>query len=216
MGTPLIFWINEEPIREYVSRHGRDPAVIEEIGNKVLRLATERRIRVFTLFNAFGVFRADEHMMNFFRSGMPLPDWSFFMWTGKQLESLPYMTAVKYDELCQLVDQSAGADHVIGRSEVIPHAVASVYWLYEPFVSDLAHEKHDQWPCVEMGKAVLSLMIDGESQAAVRNHHPGICRACSFVDHQATVLVWGQNWLGCLTQIPDGGRSRLREILSAR
>ena len=219
MGTPFIFWINEEPIRQHVNTHGRTAAVVEEIGTKVLRLATERKMRKLAFFSAFGAFCVGKKMKDFFSSGMPLPDWSFFLWTGGQLESLPYMTADRFDELCQLVDKSTGTSHVIGGSEEatpIPHAVASVYWLYDHFAHDLEYTARDEWPCIEAGEAVLSLMLDGETQATVRNHHPGICRACSFVDNQVNALAWGENWLGCLAQMPTEGRSHLREILSAR
>lgn len=219
MGTPFIFWINEEPVRQQVSQQGRTNAVVEEVGEKIIRLATERNMQALAFSGSFGVFCADKHMKDFFSSGMPLPDWSFFSWTGTRLESLPYMTAHGFDDLCQLVDKAEGSGHVIGGSEEaapISHAVASIYWLYEPFASDLAYMARDKWPCIEMGRAVLSLLLDGETHAAVLNHHPGICRACSLVDHQGTALAWGQNWLGCLAHIPPEGRSRLREILAAR
>ena len=218
MANPFIFWINEEPIRQHVSKHGRDAAVMEEIGEKVLRLATERNMLALTFSNAFGVFCTDKHIKEFFEFRMHLPDWSFLLWSGTRLVSLPHMTAVNFDALCQLVDKPIGTAHVSTCSEdgvkPIPNAVASVYWLDGHFVDDLASEARTKWPCLEMGEAVLSLMLDGESQASVRNQHPGICRACSFADHQAAVLVWGQNRLGCLAQIEEAGRSRIRGFLS--
>lgn len=216
MGTPFIFWINEEPIRQHVSKHSRAAVVAEKIGEGIFRLVTERKMRALVFEGTSGVFCADKQMKDSFSLGLPLPEWTFFLWTGSKLESLPYMTTVKFDDLCRAVDQSTVPAQVLGYAQGIPHAVASVYWIYDSFARNMAYMARDEWPCIEMGQAVLSLMLDGETQVTVRNHHPGICRACSFVNHQSAALAWGENWLGCLAQVPDEGRSRLREILAAR
>ncbi len=229
MGYARVFWVREEPIRQYIGTHGRDDALTEEVGRQVLSLSVKGTFRghgeagaPLPLFETSSVFFP-------FRS-FHSTDFCVLVWTGSRLCPLPEASPTMFDALREL----AG---VVGTSHVVLHlskpeyhlaigggkwqnplerAVhSSLYYIYEDFTRDFERRPEKEWPCRDVGTATLNLMLSNWSRSqGIRNHGSALSRCCSFVRPELAVAVWSLNCLRLVSEIEADELEKMREYLA--
>lgn len=229
MGYARVFWIQEEPIRRYIGKHGRDDAVTEEVGRQVLSLSAKDTFRgggeaegVLPLFDIPSVFFSFQSFHS--------KDFCILVWTGSRLCALPQASPTMFDALCELVG-TVGTPHVvlpISKEEyhraigggnwrnLLEHdAHSSLYWIYEDFTRDFERRPEEEWPCKEVGTATLNLMLSNWSRSEnIRNHGSALSRCCSFITPEFSAAVWSLNCLRLLSEIKPDELQRMREYLA--
>lgn len=229
MGYAKVFWIREDPIREYMAANGRNDAVTEEVGTRVLSLAAKDSVRAknegngeLPLFDASSVFFP-------FRS-FHSTDFCLLFWTGTRLCALPEAGPAMFESLVELTS-SIGTSHVlrpisrpeyhlaIGRGKwqnpLGERMYASLYYIYEDFTRDFERGRETDWPSKEVGAATLNLMLSNWScSESIRNHGSALSRCCSFAQPECAVLVWSLNCLRLISDIEPDEIQRMREHLA--
>lgn len=229
MGYARVFWIREEPIRQYIGTHGRDDGVTEEVGKQVLALSAKDTFGVhgeaaaaLPLFDAPSVFFP-------FRS-FHSTDFCVLLWTGFRLCPLPEATPAMFDTLCELAG-TVGMSHVIlpiskpeyhmaigggkWQNPLQDSAHSSLYYIDEDFTRDFERSPVSKWPCKEVGIATLNLMLSNWSKSeGIRNHGGALSRCCSFVRPELAVAVWSLNCLRLVSEIEADELQRMREYLA--
>ena len=91
----------------------------------------------------------------------------------------------------------------------------SIYWIYEDFTRDYVdYRPPEDWPCAEVGNAVLELMLSNWSCAVdIRNHGSAVSRLCSFRRPELAVLIWHRNCLRLLSEFKENELDRIAEAL---
>lgn len=134
MGYAKVFWIQEEPIREYISVNGLDDAIIKEVGRRILSLsaaatsgfADSDAPTSLPLFDTPSVFFALDPLFH-------STDFRLLIWTGNRLCPLEtsMLETSMFDSLCQLTD-TVGISHAVlsisdsseKYARVLPNSVA--------------------------------------------------------------------------------------------
>jgi hypothetical protein len=229
MGYARVFWIREEPIRQYIGTQGRDDALTEEVGRQVLSLSVKDTFRghgepgaALSLFDSPSVFFP-------FRS-FHSTDFCILVWTGCRLCPLPEASPTMFDALCEMAG-AVGTSHVVlplskpeyhlavggGKwQNPLEHATdSSLYYIYEDFTRDFERRPEKEWPCKEVGTATLNLMLSNWSRSeSIRNHGSALSRSCSFVRSEVAVAVWSLNCLRLVSEIEADELGRMREYLA--
>ncbi len=228
MGYARVFWVREEPIRQYVAENGRDDAIAEEVGKRILSLAAKDSFRgksegdsALPLFDTPSVFFP-------FRS-FHSTDFFVLIWTGSRLCAFPEASLAMFDSLCQLAN-TIGTSHVHlpiskaeyhraierrqWRNDLEQSMHASLYHIYEDFTRDFERRPQTDWPCKEVGAATLNLMLSNRSRSeSLRNHGNALSRCCSFAQPEFAVFVWSLNCLRLVSEIEADEIQRMREYL---
>ena len=134
MGYARVFYIREEPIREYISTNGRDEAITEEIGRKILSFSVKgtggfpdtNALTSHPLFDTPSVFFPLDPLFH-------STDFRLLIWTGNRLCPLETPSVSMFDSLCQLTD-TVGTSHAVlsipdlekEDAHVLPNSVAGV------------------------------------------------------------------------------------------
>ena len=229
MGYARVFWIREEPIRQYIGSHGRDDALTEEVGRQVLSFSAKDTFRghgeagaPLPLFETPSVFFP-------FRS-FHSTDFCLLIWTGSRLCALPEATAKVFDTVGELAGV-VGSSHVVlplskpeydlalgcGKwQNPLEHAAhSSLYYIYEDFTRGFERRPEKEWPCKEVGTATLNLMLSNWSRSErIRNHGNALSRCCSFIRPELAVAVWSLNCLRLISEIEADELAKMREYLA--
>lgn len=230
MGYARVFWLREEPIRQHIGAHGRDDAVIQEVGRQVLRMSVRDSFRgpddagaPLPLFDAPSVF------FPFFRS-FHSTDFCLLLWTGSRLCPLQEASPEIFDMLCELTG-TVGTSHVVlplskpeyqrviggGKwQNPLEHAGhSSLYYIYEDFTRDFKRRPESEWPCKEVGVATLNLMLSNWSGSeSIRNHGNALSKCCSFIQPEVAVAVWSLNCLRLISEIEADEIQRMRKHIA--
>jgi hypothetical protein len=229
MGYAKVFWIREEPIRHYLATNGRNDSVAEEVGKRVLAIAVH---------DSFQEEDEPEHSLPFFETpsvffpfqSFHSTDFAMLFWTGSRLVAIGPSLGM-FDSLCDLA-KTAGMRHMhrsISREEYY-HAIggggwrneldesrcicASVFWIYEDVTRHLEREPETNWPCREVGAAVLNLMLSNWSGSErLGGCGNAVSRCCSFSQPECAVLIWLGNCLRPLVEIESDEIQHIRQWL---
>ncbi len=173
MGYARVFWVREQPVRQYISEKGRDDALAEEVGRRVLSLSVKDSFQQhgeidepLPLFDAPSVF----FPLRSFHS----TDFRLVLWTGRRLCALPEPTTAMFDTLAQ-VASTVGVSHLVlpisrdeyhkaigggqHRNQLEQDAHTSVYWIYEDFTREYKKRPEADWLCTEVGAATLNVIL---------------------------------------------------------
>ena len=233
MGYARVFWIREDPIREYISVHGRDDAVTEEVGRRVLSLSVKDRghggaAAPLPLFEASSVF----FQFQSFHSS----DFRLLLWTGSRLCLLSGVSPTMFESLCDLV-ATVGTSHIVlplsesERDSAMDLATgggewqeplersgcSSLYYIHEDFTRDFERRPEEEWPCSDVGTATLDLMLSNSSRSeGIRNFASALSRCCSFIRPEVSVAVWSLNCLRLVSTIKADELEKMREYLARK
>jgi hypothetical protein len=229
MGYARVFWIREEPVRQYIAARGLCDALANEVGRQVLSLSVKDNFRehdaareALPLFDAPSVFFR-------FRS-FHSTDFSILLWTGSRLCHLPEASPAMFDALCELT-VTVGTSHVVlpvSRAEyhrvigggtwqnsIESEAHSSLYFIYEDFTCELAHREESEWPCKDVGDATLKLMLSRWSRSeSIGRHGNAITRCCSLSRPELAVAVWWRNSLRLVSDVNANELEEMREYLA--
>jgi len=229
MGYARVFWVREQPIREHIAAKGRDEALTEEVGRRILSLSVKDSFQQhgeteqpLPLFDTASVF----FPLGSFHS----TDFRLLLWTGRRLCALPEPSTAMFDTLSQ-VASAVGVSHLVlpisrdeyykaigggqHRNQLEQDAHTSVYWIYEDFTREFKNRPDTDWPRKEVGAAALNLMLSDWSRAErIRNCGNAISRCCSLIQPDLTVLVWVSNCLRLISEIEADELQRLHEWLA--
>lgn len=230
MGYARVFWIQEKPIREYISANGSDDAITEEIGKRILAFSakdtgglldrdTPTSLPLFNTPSVLFPFQYSFHSTGFI----------VLIWTGNRLCALRKPSLSMFDSLCQLTSTVGTSHTVLSISEAgYSRAIAggewqnqleqsmwtSLYWIHEDFSRDFERVPEVDWPCKEVGVAALDLMLSNwKSSAGILYHGNALKKCCSFTQPEFAVIVWSLNCLRLLSQIDDDEIQRMREYI---
>ena len=227
MGYAKVFWIQEEPIREYISVNGRNDTIIEEVGRRILSFSAKDTggfvdpdaPTSLPFFNTPSVFFP-------FNPSFHSTDFCLLIWTGNRLCSLKTPSVLMFDALCQLTG-TVGTSHIIAKrkldsivagegwqNQLKQDVWASLYWIYEDFSRYFERVPETDWPCKVVGDAALDLMLsDWNRSANILNHGNALNRCCSFLQPEFTILVWRRNSLQLLSNFEDDKIQQMRNYI---
>lgn len=229
MGYARVFWIREEPIRQYIAANGQNEAVSVEVGRRILSFSakdshggkgkSDGDLPLFDTPSVFFPFRS-------FHSN----DFCILIWTGSRLCTLPEASPAVFESLLELTS-TIGTRHVVlriskaeyqravgglpWRNQLEQSMNASLYYIYEDFTRVFERHPEIDWPSEEVGAATLNLMFSDWSKSKhIRNHGDAITRCCSFAQPEFAVLVWSRNCLRLISEIDSDEIQRIREYLA--
>ena len=126
MGYARVFYIQEKPIRDYVSTNGRNETIAKEVGRNILSFSAKdtgsflgaNAPTSFPLFDTPSVFFPLDRLFH-------STDFQLLIWTGNRLCPLEPPSVSMFDSLCQLTD-TVGTSHAVLSIEVLEKEVAGV------------------------------------------------------------------------------------------
>jgi hypothetical protein len=224
MGYAKIFWINETPVRSYLSVKGKGEAVTQEIGRRVLSICKDGSSPQPFM---------DEGLTFFPFRSFHATDFCVLVWTGQRLQLLPDIDDKQFDFICSL-QHAVPPQHMIttlGKKERDLAVAAihgwdnplqnkgefSIYYIYEDFTRDYTRSPEAKWPCNDVGVAISDLMLSNWNQSqGIRNHGNAVSRVCSFLKTEMCFFIWSLNCLRPLGSIGADEIKKMRDYLSPK